>query len=107
MQFQWRKFSRLIKYYKCWQACALIKNTYHSKAWLILRQYRAFKFKRSINNHIKEKKALILQRFLRKVLLRNRLEHYQRNLGKIITIQSYFRMFRARRRFKARMLIKI
>lgn len=31
VQFYYRKFCRLIKYYKCWEACRLIKVTMKEK----------------------------------------------------------------------------
>lgn len=86
VQFYWRKFCRLVRYSRSVQASRIIKQAILQRARLILRQYRAFRFRRALLRHIQNKKACILQNVLRKVLLRNRWTHYEQNIGKILTI---------------------
>lgn len=68
VQFFWRKFCRLNKYYCAVNACRLVKATYRSKANKIQSQYRVYKFRNAIIDHILNKKARFLQQVLRKYL---------------------------------------
>ena len=97
VQFIWRKFCRLIKYYKCLEASRLIKGLVKKRVMLILRQWRVFSFRRSFKKRILNKKAKFIQSFLRKVIAKRRHEYYMANVDKVVMLQSCFRMIKAQR----------
>lgn len=86
VQFYWRKLCRLLRYSRSVQASRMIKQAIEGRARLILRQFRVFRFRRALTRHIQNKKAVVLQKILRKVLLRNKWTYYEQNIGKILTI---------------------
>ena len=100
VQFFWRKFCRLLKLNCSVKASRIIKSIMQNRVNKILKQYRAYKFRISIKERIVLKKVIIVQKILRKVLTRNKQAHYEANMSKILYIQSYFRMLKARRKFK-------
>lgn len=106
VQFYWRKLCRLLRYSRSVQASRLIKEAMAQRARLILGQYRAFRFRRALTRHIQNKKAVVLQKILRKVLLRNRWTHYESNITKILRIQACFRMLKWRRKFRKHLRIR-
>ena len=66
-----------------------------------------YTFRRRVNAQIRFKKAVVIQRALRKVLERNKLEFYRRNMDKIIVIQSCMRMFKAKQTRRRLLRIRI
>ena len=56
-----------------------------------------FIFRRYINERIRCKKAIIIQRALREAIKRKQLQYYLSNMDKIVMIQSFARMLKAKK----------
>lgn len=77
VQFYWRKYCRLVKYYKCVEACRLIKARYKRSVERIERQYRFYRLRRRLDAWIRDRQVRLLQRALRKVLQKKRADYYE------------------------------
>ena len=58
VKFYWAKFCRLIRYYKCVEACRLIKQKMTIIVNKIQIQYKAMIFRRKLIVNIKNKKII-------------------------------------------------
>lgn len=76
VRFYWQRFCRLVKYHKSVEAARLIKTTLFTKVYMIQLQYRCYRFRKTLNDRIMNKKACIVQRFLRKVIAKNKHQFY-------------------------------
>lgn len=81
-------------------AARVIKRILAKKVDTISRQYKAYRFRRTVNDLVKNKKARIVQRLLRKVIHRNQVEFGRKYQRQILIIQGGFRMFKARKQLK-------
>ena len=60
VQFYWRKFSRLVKFFSSVDTCRRIKAHYKFKVDRIQRQYKVHKLRQEVNRSIREKRAIVV-----------------------------------------------
>ena len=60
VQFFWKKFCRLLKLSSSVQASRLIKQILQKRVYKILKQYRSYKLRTSIDERIRLKKVIIV-----------------------------------------------